>query len=165
WPHVSSHLPNVCERIGLPRYTAKSLRHTFFTWMISRVGITKAVMEIGGWVNFDMVCKVYAHALPPQFRSAVRALDQVARQRPKKKKAVGVHSTVGVPNEVPAAGVHSTDGGRKAGPTEIASIRTETVARVRNVHVVGAERIELSTNGLRVRAPLSTDPAVSPVLT
>jgi integrase len=76
WPHVSSsQLPDTCERIGLPRYTAKSLRHTFFTWMISKVGITKAVMEIGGWSSYEMVVKVYGHALPPQFRAAVRALD------------------------------------------------------------------------------------------
>ena len=79
WSHVSSQLPAVCERLGLPRYTAKSLRHTFFTWLVSQVGITPAVMEIGGWSTYEMVVKVYGHALPPQFRAAVRGLDRIAK--------------------------------------------------------------------------------------
>lgn len=97
WPHVSSQLPDTCERIGLPRYTAKSLRHTFFSWLISRVGITKAVMEIGGWSSYEMVVRVYGHALPPQFRACVRALDHFvvdeARRPPKKKPPVGASNT------------------------------------------------------------------------
>jgi integrase len=157
WGHVSSQLPAVCERLGLPRYTAKSLRHTFFTWMISRVGITKAVMEIGGWSNFDMVVKVYGHALPPQFRDAIRALDRVAidgARRPPKKNSDGVSSAVG--EEVPATGVSSTGGGRSTKPAGTSPIRIERLA-VKG-QSVGAERIELSTNGLRVCAPPSDRP-------
>jgi integrase len=90
WPHVTSQLPDTCARIGLPRYSAKTLRHTFFTWMISRVGITKAVMEIGGWSSYEMIVRVYGHALPPQFRDAVRALDRLvideARRPPRSAK-------------------------------------------------------------------------------
>lgn len=162
WSHVSSQLPHVCERLGLPRYTAKSLRHTFFTWMISRVGITKAVMEIGGWSNFDMVCRVYGHALPPQFREAVKAFDQVAAKgrRRRKKISVGASNTVGEVKEVAGHAASNSAAGRIARRGGDSPVRTGTVAR-RNVHSVGAERIELSTNGLRVRLPLSSD-AVSP---
>jgi integrase len=166
WKHVSSQLPSVCERLGLPRYTAKSLRHTFFTWMISRAGITKAVMEIGGWSNFDMVCRVYGHALPPQFQSAVKALDEMVvdgRRRKKTKKitlAVGVTSAVGEEEKVPATGVTSTGGRRDVRTGGDTPIRTGTVARHSAVHSVGAERIELSTNGLRVCAPLLDQPVL-----
>jgi integrase len=168
WSHVSSQLPAVCERLGLPRYTAKSLRHTFFTWMISKAGITKAVMEIGGWSNFDMVCKVYGHALPPQFRAAVKAFDQVAAKgrRRRQKVSVGVTSAVGAAKkEVPSTGVTSTGGGRIAGPAGRSPVRTGTVARDRVVHSVGAVGIEPTTNGLRVRLPLSSDAVSPPVFT
>jgi integrase len=159
WRHVSSQLPAVCERLGLPRYTAKSLRHTFFTWMIAGTGITKAVMEIGGWSNFDMVCRVYGHALPPQFRDAVRALDRVVidgARRPPQKKAGGVTSSVGAAEELPGTGVTSTGPGRHTKSADRAPIRIERLAG--KGQSVGAERIELSTNGLRVCAPTPDRP-------
>lgn len=152
WRHVSSQLPDVCERLHLPRYTAKSLRHTFFTWMISRVGITKAVMEIGGWSTYEMVVKVYGHALEPQFRDAVVALDgfvtEATRRRGAKKSAE---------KEVTPSTVGAVDGVGMSDPV------TERTRQDRNVGLieknanlsrnpVGAERIELSTNGLRVCA-------------
>lgn len=152
WKHVSSQLPDVAERLGLPRYTAKSLRHTFFTWMISRVGITKAVMEIGGWSTYEMVVKVYGHALQPQFRDAVRALDKFVEgprlpARSSEKK---------VPPPVPAR----TDGG---GTSDPATERTRTDGNIgepkKTGKPVGAAGIEPATNGLRVHAsPAPDDP-------
>lgn len=138
WPHVSSQLPDVCERLGFPRYTAKSLRHTFFTWMISRVGITKAVMEIGGWTTYEMVCKVYGHALAPQFRDAVEALDgfveTAARRRGAKKSPE---------KRMPPPAPARADGG---GTTDPATERTRTVGNVGEPkklgEPVGAERID-----------------------
>lgn len=110
WLHVSSHqLPEACERIGLPRYTAKNLRHTFFTWMISKVGITKAVMEIGGWSSYEMVVKVYGHALPPQFRAAVRALDRFVDDEARRRKG---------PASRPRTKVPANDGGRIPVPAQ-----------------------------------------------
>ncbi len=164
WPHVSSQLPDVCERLGLPRYTAKSLRHTFFTWMISKAGITKAVMEIGGWSNFDMVCRVYGHALPPQFRSAVRALDSFVGRRRKKKISVGATNAVGAANELGGTGATNTDPARNTRAEKTAPIR---IRRLRDAErslqpqSVSAEGLEPSTSGLRVCAPL-TDHPVSP---
>jgi len=161
WGHVSSQLPAVCERLGLPRYTAKSLRHTFFTWMISKVGITKAVMEIGGWSNFDMVCRVYGHALPPQFRAAVRALDSVAVRRRKRKISDSVTSAVASNKELPGTGVTSAGPGRHTRPADKTPIR---IGRMRDAGLalqpqsVGAEGIEPSTNGLRVFTPIPDRP-------
>ncbi|HEY7541623.1 MAG TPA: hypothetical protein VIF11_15870 [Methylomirabilota bacterium] len=164
WAHVSSQLPNLCERLGLPRYSAKSLRHTFFTWIIARVGITKAVMEIGGWVNFDMVCRVYAHALPPQFRAAIRALDGVTADGRRQKVPDGVGSAVGETNELPATGVGSTGGGRIARTGGDSPIRTGTVARS-FVQSVGAVGVEPTANGLRVCAPSPESAVPPPVFT
>ena len=162
WAHVSSQLPDVCERIGLPRYTAKSLRHTYFSWMISRVGITKAVMEIGGWSSYEMVVKVYGHALPPQFRAAVRALDQFvideARRPPhrkplKAKSAVGASNTNGRPEQKkPPASASNAGGGRKPRTADRTTFREGRLgdAGETSQDLVGAEGIEPSTNGLRV---------------
>ncbi len=180
WAHVSSQLPAVCERIGLPRYTAKSLRHTFFTWMIASVGITKAVMEIGGWSTYEMVVKVYGHALAPQFRDAVRALDQFvideARLPPKsagKKVTSGVPaSAVAQSKEVPPQVLPAPGGANGRRPTDTTGSSELSAETGRLEHAetspqcsVGAERIELSTNGLRVCAltlPATTNSSSSP---
>lgn len=159
WPHVSSQLPYLCEQLGLPRYTAKNLRHTFFTWMISRVGITKAVMEIGGWTTYEMVVKVYGHALPAQFDAAVKAFDKFMAEG-RRKISVGASNTVGEKKELPSVGASNTGGGRNATTGGDTPVRTGTVARS-VVHSVGAVGLEPTTSGLRVRMPLSTD-AVSP---
>ncbi len=167
WAHVSSQLPAVCERIGLPRYTAKSLRHTFFTWMIASVGITKAVMEIGGWSTYEMVVKVYGHALAPQFRDAVTALDRFvvdeaghpSKSAPPALQALAVTAEKEVPPQVLQApgganGQRPTD---KSGNEKL-SVVTGSVERAGTSPQrsdVGAERIELSTNGLRVVCALT----------
>lgn len=161
WPHVSSQLPDVCERAGLPRYTAKSLRHTFFTWMISRVGITKAVMEIGGWSSYEMVVKVYGHALPAQFRDAVRALDhfviEEARRPPQRSPQLTGLPASGDAEEEGSAppGVTSVGEGGLSVHPGIAVWRDGSVEHAGGTpqRSVGAERIELSTNGLRVSVP------------
>jgi integrase len=174
WPHVGGQLADTCERIGLPRYTAKSLRHTFFTWMISRVGITKAVMEIGGWSSYDMVVKVYGHALAPQFREAILALDRFVTdegRRPPRSAdskpppallAPGVTKGAMRKEEVPSPVLLAP--ARADSPTngEQSSEQTGTVEHVDITRQcsVGAERIELSTNGLRECPPLPFQAAV-----
>jgi integrase len=158
WPHVSSQLPYLCECMDLPRYTAKSLRHTFFTWMISKVGITKAVMEIGGWSTYEMVVKVYGHALMPQFRDAVQALDTfVSDERGRQKNKKNLPPALQAPEGKAAEGtvapsvLQAPTGPVK--PTTDGSIVSRAGKKDRgneNPQSVGAERIELSTNGLRV---------------
>lgn len=158
WPHVTSQLPDTCERIGLPRYSAKTLRHTFFTWMISRVGITKAVMEIGGWSSFEMVVKVYGHALPPQFRDAVRALDHFvideARRPPRsvakaaEKKPPPVLSAPGAAEGQPVDGTHRVT--RRLVPS---GDLTQQVDHLNEQSVVGPAGFEPAAYGLKVRQP------------
>jgi len=171
WAHVSSQLPDVCERLGLPRYTAKSLRHTFFTWMIASVGITKAVMEIGGWSTYEMVVKVYGHALAPQFRDAVTALDRFVveeARHPSKsaenKSPPALQATAVAKETVMPPQVLQAPGGAsgqrpkvKVGERKL-SVETGRVERPGTTPQrsdVGAERIELSTNGLRVVCALT----------
>lgn len=64
WPNVSRVLPLVCVRNGLPPLSALDLRHTGFSWMVRRIGITRAAQEWGGWSDFSMISRYYAHALP-----------------------------------------------------------------------------------------------------
>ena len=175
WPHVSSQLPDVCERLGLPRYTAKSLRHTFFTWMVAQVGITKAVMEIGGWSSYEMVVKVYGHALPPQFRAAVRALDhfvvEEARRHPprsagKKTSPPGLRASPATAEKETGVGVTSPGAGGRSirrGTSVRQTRRLGDVGGDPQASEVGAEGIEPSTNGLRVRPqPFPSPERMSP---
>jgi integrase len=70
WPNVSRVLPLVCVRHGLPPLSAMSLRHTGFSWMVRRIGLTRGAQEWGGWSNFTMLSRFYAHALPPGLAQA-----------------------------------------------------------------------------------------------
>jgi len=74
-------IPLVCARLGLPILTATSLRHTAVSWMIRRKGITKAAMELGGWSSYEMMCRVYGHALPAGLEDAIRELESVRSER------------------------------------------------------------------------------------
>lgn len=75
WPGVSRVLPVKCVRLGLPPMSAMDLRHTGFSWMVRRVGLTRAAQEWGGWSDFEMLSRYYAHALPP---GLCQAADELA---------------------------------------------------------------------------------------
>jgi integrase len=77
WPNVSRVLPLVCVRNGLPLLTAMQLRHTGFSWMVRRLGLTRAAQEWGGWSDFQMLSLYYAHALPPGFAQAADELASI----------------------------------------------------------------------------------------
>lgn len=77
WPNRSRVLPLVAVRIGLPPITAMSLRHTGFTWMVRRIGLTRAAQEWGGWSDFATLSRYYAHALPAQLEQAARELESI----------------------------------------------------------------------------------------
>ena len=78
WPNASRVLPLVCVRIGLPPLRPMDLRHTGVSWMIRRRGLTRAAQEWGGWSNFTMMERFYAHALPPGLEEASDDLGSMA---------------------------------------------------------------------------------------
>lgn len=82
WPNRSRVLPLVAVRIGLPPLTAMSLRHTGFTWMVRRLGLTRAAQEWGGWSDFATLSRYYAHALPAQLEQAARELESIVDEAP-----------------------------------------------------------------------------------
>lgn len=82
WPARSHMLPVVCARIGLPPMSAIDLRHTGFSWMIRRLGLTRAAQEWGGWSDFAMLSRYYAHALPAQLSQASDELASILDEAP-----------------------------------------------------------------------------------
>jgi integrase len=78
WPGVSKTLPLVCVRLGLPPMSAMDLRHTGITWMVRRTGLTVAAQHWGGWSDFSMMQKYYAHALPAGLDQAADELSSMA---------------------------------------------------------------------------------------
>ncbi len=78
WPGRSRVLPVVCVRIGLPPMSAMDLRHTGISWMVRRTGLTVAAQHWGGWSDFSMMQKYYAHALPPGLDQASDELASMA---------------------------------------------------------------------------------------
>lgn len=80
WPNRSKVLPLVCVRLGLPPLSANDLRHTGFSWMVRRIGLTRAAQEWSGWSDFQMLSKYYAHALPPQLAEASDELASIVEE-------------------------------------------------------------------------------------
>jgi len=78
WPGVSRVLPVTCVRLGLPPMSAMDLRHTGISWMVRRKGLTRAAQEWGGWSDFNMLSRHYAHALPAQLMEASDELASMA---------------------------------------------------------------------------------------
>lgn len=77
WPNVSRVLPLVCVRNGLPPLSAMSLRHTGISWMVRRTGLTRAAQEWGGWSDWSMLSRFYAHALPGGLEQAAEELSSI----------------------------------------------------------------------------------------
>jgi len=82
WPGVSRTLPVVCVRNGLPPMSAIDLRHTGISWMVRRIGLTRAAQEWGGWSDYNMMSKHYAHALPAGLAQASDELASIVDEKP-----------------------------------------------------------------------------------
>jgi len=164
WPHVSSQLTRLAERLGLPRTTAHRLRHTFFTWFVQANGFTAELLELGGWKDLTIPAQVYAHAAPARLREQIGrvhrlVVERLAPQKLSRKREPEPSSIGTVPIEL-GPGVLSTPPAPEpahARPCRRAqdgsSGRTDQSGSTpdRPVFPVGAEGIEPSTNGLRVR--------------
>ena len=171
WPHASSQLTRLSERLHMPRLTAQRLRHSFFTWYVAANGFSAELLELGGWRDMTVPSLVYAHAAPKRLKEQIerthrklmgrgRAPRKVSRERePMPLGAVpngrgGAAGETAAPPKPARAGQSSTRGmgvPRVRPPTKAILPSSERGSRV------GVERIELSTNGLRV-------PPYTPVL-
>lgn len=106
WPHANKVLRRRCDRLGLPRLTTHSLRHTFFTWYVQANGFTPELLEVGGWKDLTIPARVYAHAMPVRFRDQIErtvAFATSTRRGPKKisrKRESGPNSRGMVPTEL-----------------------------------------------------------------
>ena len=169
WPHVSSQLSRLSERLELPLTTAHRLRHTFFTWFIQSNGFTAELLELGGWRDLTIPARVYAHAAPVRLQEQIGRLHRVVVQRlaPQKiSRARAVSSRIDTALSREPGPISISDGAERDGAGAVDAAPAPEPAHERPCRraqdgnqdaprqggrPVGAERIELSTNGLRVR--------------
>jgi integrase len=181
WPHASSQLGDTCARIGLPRLTAQSMRHTFFTWYVAANGFTPELLELGGWSSLKIPSLVYAHARPARFRAQI-ARTALAAQGPRRRPRKASRKRAGNPlpsksdgcgaaaAETAAAPVNLPRRDPKAGSQRTSREPTPQRVATGAAKDVGAGGIEPPTNGLRVALPDSSTvqrdrvPRVSPEL-
>lgn len=78
WPAGSKVLPVVCARLGLPPMTRMDLRHTGISWAVRKTGLTPGVQTWGGWSDFSMMSRYYAHALPAGLSEVADELGSMA---------------------------------------------------------------------------------------
>jgi len=122
WPHVSSDLARLSERLGLPRLSAHRLRHTFFTWYVAANGFTAELLELGGWKDLTVPAQVYAHAAPARLREQIERVDRLvlgprraphraSRKRDREPTSVGFSDGSGPAGVSPPAGPKPTHAG------------------------------------------------------
>jgi integrase len=80
WSTRWTMLPLACARNGLPPMSPMDLRHTGFSWMVRRLGLTRAAQEWGGWSDFNTLSRYYAHALPHGLDLAADELASIATE-------------------------------------------------------------------------------------
>jgi integrase len=166
WPHVSSQLTRLSERLKLPRMTAQRLRHTWYTWYVAANGFNAELLEHGGWRDMTVPSRVYAHAAPKRLQEQIeRTHELIVGDRRAPRKASRKREPAAVPAMMPSDGSGGTSvaaevpprparahgsrvlaGGAAGQSPDTASV---TPAARRVDSRVGVERIELSTNGLR----------------
>jgi len=173
WPHVSSQLTTLSRNLGMPRITAQRLRHSFFTWYVAANGFSAELLELGGWKDMTVPSLVYAHAAPKRLKEQIERTHRLLmgpRRPPRKVSQQGEPAIVAndgggtsastlVPPKPARASQTSTRGTgvpRGQPPTPVI-LSPGSRANPR----VGVERIELSTNGLRVR-PCPSVPSLLP---
>jgi integrase len=74
WPTRAYQLGRACVRAGRAPMNATDLRHTCFSWMVSKTGLTPGAQRWGGWSSYRMMEATYVHALPPSLADASDAL-------------------------------------------------------------------------------------------
>lgn len=163
WPHANKWLRRRCIKLGLPRLSTHSLRHTFFTWYVAANGFTAELLEIGGWKDLKIPAMVYAHALPVRFRGQIErtvAMATSLRRGPRKslaKAKAGTHLPSDRPKGsgvggVPAPPTPDTRPERHTAGTgwdrKSAAPPSQAIGRL-----VGPAGFEPAANGLKVREP------------
>jgi integrase len=176
WPHVSSQLTRLSARLGMPRLTAQRLRHSFFTWYVAANGFSAELLELGGWKDMAVPSLVYAHAAPKRLKEQIerthrqlmgrgRAPRKVSREREPTPLSMVPNGSGGSPpasGDPPKPARAEPDSARGMGvPRDLPPTSAIVAGGGGGVSRVGVERIELSTNGLRVR-PASPVPTQLP---
>jgi integrase len=152
WPAVNAGLLYWCDRLGMPRISSHTLRHTFFTWYVAANGFTPELLEIGGWKNLTIPAQVYAHALSVRFEDQIERTaaiatalrtrsSQLRRNDPaEKKRADGV-------TPPPARATHPE--GLSAG-MDLERRPPKSTDQPSKKAPVPRDRVELSTHGFSV---------------
>jgi integrase len=121
WPKDSraKTLRRLGPKLGLSLTRATDLRHTCATWAIHELGsVTAGVRDWLGHSSFQMLERVYAHALPAAFADVAAALSRAAQAPRRPPQKVPPTSMLGAGKRKPpiAASPAKADSGEGSGP-------------------------------------------------
>jgi len=175
WPAGTRghQLADAAQRAGLGHINATALRHTCGTWLVRRLGITPAAAKWMGHSSTTMLERVYAHALPVQLEQLTAELDSMgdagAARRPPQQASDGPASSSTTGNRTRSmvegdrpegAATPPGPGSQRAGGKQRARYAERTVQQLASTSQsvgrvsVPRDRVELSTHGFSVGAPL-----------
>jgi len=152
WPAVNAGLRYWCDRLGVPRISSHSLRHTFFTWYVAANGFTPELLEIGGWKNLTIPAQIYAHALPARFEDQIERTAAVAtalRSRPSQVRRNSPAEKKGPDAPGRAPGLDTHPEGLTAG-MDLERRLSKSTDQSSTKEPVPRDRVELSTHGFSV---------------
>ena len=165
WPHANKWLRRRCDKLGIPRLSTQSLRHTFFTWYVAANGFTAELLAIGGWKDLKIPAKVYAHALPVRFRGQIErtvAMSTSLRRGPRKtlaKAKTGTQLSSDGPKRVGADALPGAPAPDTRPERHISRDRWDRKSPLApfqaSGELVGPAGFEPAANGLKVRSSTS----------
>jgi integrase len=143
WGNDKRELERACKRAGVPRVTPNDLRRTFATWLKQNDVDSAVVAAMMGHTSTAMVDRVYGKLGEASYR---RAIARMPGGLPPESRPVDCHA--GVTPIAPQPGEHGTYG---ATPPKLKNADAGEESAFSSSLVVGAEGLEPSTSGLRVR--------------
>ncbi len=159
WPAVNAGLRYWCDRLGMPRISSHTLRHTFFTWYVAANGFTPELLEIGGWKNLNIPAQVYAHALAVRFEDQIERTAAVAtalRSRPSQLRRNSPAEKRGPDEAATSSGPDTHPEGLSAG-MDLERRPPKSTNQPSTKEPVPRDRVELSTHGFSV--PIGEPPS------
>lgn len=80
WSNCWRDLGLVCDKVGILRFSALDLRHTFVTWLLSKEQTSDQIKELTGHTDTDMIDRVYGHFSDKTLRRVIDALPHISKR-------------------------------------------------------------------------------------
>lgn len=80
WSNCWRDLGLVCDKVGIPRFSALDLRHTFVSWLLNKEKTSDEIKELTGHTDSEMIDRVYGHFSDKTLRRVIDSLPSISKR-------------------------------------------------------------------------------------